>query len=82
MVGVSRSTMSAMISSAYGESFRDYLNRRRIEYSKEYMLAHPKATQEAIAAECGFKDGNLFNRKFKQLEGETPLSWLVRNYKG
>lgn len=82
IVGVSRSTMSAMISSAYGENFRDYLNRRRIEYSKEYMLAHPKATQEAIAAECGFKDGNLFNRKFKQLEGETPLSWLVRNYKG
>lgn len=82
IVGVSRSTMSAMISSAYGENFRDYLNRRRIEYSKDYMLTHPKATQEEIASECGFKGGNLFNRKFKQIEGETPLSWLVRNYKG
>lgn len=77
--GVSRSTMSAVISSAYGENFRDVVNRHRINYAKSYMLAHPKATQEAIAAECGFKDGNLFNRKFKEIEGITPLVWMVRN---
>ena len=80
IMGVSRTTMSGIIHSTFGTDFRDYINRRRIEYAKQYMLAHPKATQEEIAEVCGFKDGNLFNRKFKSLEGETPLSWLVRNY--
>lgn len=79
--GVSRSTMSSIVSSVFGMPFREYVNDRRIEYAKEYMLANPKATQEAIAAECGFKDGNLFNRKFKRVVGETPLEWLVKNYK-
>lgn len=81
-MGVSRATMSAIVASAFGMPFREYLNRKRIDYAKEYMLSHPQATQDAIAAESGFKDGNLFNRKFRELEGETPLGWLVRNYKG
>lgn len=80
-MGVSRATMTGVVASAFGMGFRDYVNRRRIEFAKEYMLAHPKATQDEIAGVCGFKDGNLFNRKFKSLEGETPLSWLAHNYK-
>ena len=78
MMGVSRATMTGVVTSAFGMGFRDYVNRRRIGYAKEYMLVHPEATQDEIADVCGFKDGNLFNRKFKSIEGETPLSWLAR----
>lgn len=81
MMGVSRATMTNVVTSAFGSGFRNYLNRRRIEFAKEYMLSHPQATQEEIAGVCGFKDGNLFNRKFKSIEGTTPLAWLARNYK-
>lgn len=46
----------------------------------ELKSAAPELIAE-IAGVCGFKDGNLFNRKFKSIEGTTPLAWLARNYK-
>ncbi len=80
-LGVGRTTLSTMINQRYGVTFRELVNRYRIDAVKNYMMQHPTATQEAVASECGFKNAPSLNRKFKEIEGETPLMWLTRNYK-
>lgn len=74
--GIGRTTLSHIISSQYGMSFRDLLNSYRIEAVKQYMMANPTATQEVIAYECGYKNASYLNAKFKDMVGETPLMWF------
>lgn len=76
-MNMGRTTVSNMINNNYGMSFRDVVNLYRIKAVKEYLLAHPTATQEAVASECGFKNAPSLNRKFKEIEGTTPLVWLT-----
>lgn len=75
-MGISRTTLSTMINVEYGKPFRDIVNHYRIEEAKSYMLANPKATQETVAFNCGFKNAQYLNSKFKEKEGVTPLVWL------
>lgn len=77
-LGVSRTTLSNMLGTHFGMPFRDIVNRYRIDAAKAYYLEHPGATQAEVAFECGFKDDSALNRKFKELEGVTPLVWLGR----
>lgn len=76
---VGRTTLSNMVNMHYGMPFRDLLNHYRIEAAKQYLLENPAATQEEVALECGFKDASSLNRKFKEVEGETPLMWLTQH---
>lgn len=78
MLGLSRSSFSALVTSTYGMPFRELLNKYRIEHAKQYMLANPTATQERVAMECGFRNAQYLNHKFRQMEGETPAMWLVK----
>lgn len=80
-LGVGRTMISTMINTIYGTSFRDLVSKYRIDAAKKYMLAHPNATQEAVAFECGFKDASSLNHKFKDSEGLTPLMWLTQQVK-
>lgn len=75
MSGIGRTTLSQIISDHYNEPFRTVVNKMRIEAAKKSMLANPAATLEQIASECGFKDASSLNHKFKEIEGDTPLSW-------
>lgn len=77
MLGVGKTMLSGMIQKTYGTSFRDVLNEYRIEAAKKYMSEHPEARQAEVAFECGFKDNSSFNRKFKEKEGCTPLTWAL-----
>lgn len=79
MMGIGKTTLSAMISQQYDSTFRDIVNNYRIEAAKRYMLEHPKATQEIVAQECGFRTAQYFNTQFKKLVGETPTMWLTSN---
>ncbi|MCQ2242933.1 MAG: helix-turn-helix domain-containing protein [Bacteroidaceae bacterium] len=76
---VNRTTLSNTINQQYGMSFREMLSNYRINAAKEYLLQNPSATQLEIAMECGFKSASAFNHKFKELTGETPNSWLLKN---
>lgn len=78
MAGVGRTTLSSLINLHYGASFRDVVNRYRIEAVKKCLLENPDATQEAVASQCGFKDASSLNKKFRELENDTPLLWLTR----
>lgn len=78
MLGISRSSFSALVMSTYGIPFRELLNSYRIEHAKRYMRENPSATQEVIASESGFKNAQYLNHKFKEMVGETPAMWLAK----
>lgn len=79
MMGIGKTTLSAMISQQYDSTFRDIVNGYRIEEAKRYMLENPKATQETVARHCGFKNAQYFNTQFKKLVGDTPAMWFATN---
>ena len=54
-----------------GGSFSDYINRRRIEISKE-MLKATDRTLADIGAELGYTESSSFIRFFRKFEGVTP----------
>lgn len=62
----------------YGEAFKDYLNRVRIEKAKE-LLIHTDYKIYEIADETGYKDVDYFINKFISLNGCTPTKY--RKYK-
>lgn len=78
MLGVGHSTFSTMVIATYGVTFRELLNQYRVEHAKKYMLANPTATQEVVAIECGFKNAQYLNFKFKSIVGDTPSIWLKK----
>ncbi|MCQ2334278.1 MAG: helix-turn-helix transcriptional regulator [Paludibacteraceae bacterium] len=76
-MNTSRLFVTNLISSTYGVSFRDYLHKLRIDYSKELMAANPFMLQEDIAKQCGYNDAATFNKRFRIQEGVTPKQWRV-----
>ncbi len=79
MLDIGKSTLSVLISQHYDTTFRNLVNRYRIEEAITYMKANPKATQETVALHCGFKNAQYFNTQFKKYTGETPAMWLASN---
>lgn len=76
-LGTNRLYISRLVNTTYHCPFRDYINRLRIEYAKDYMMQYPKATQEMIADACGFLSAQAFSHKFKQLEDCSPRQWIA-----
>lgn len=81
MLNISRTSISSLVTSTYGMSFRELLSHYRIEHVKQFMLANPTATQETAASESGFKNAQYLNHKFKEIVGETPAMWLAKQGK-
>lgn len=75
-----RTTLSHIIAQVYGVPFRQLVARYRIEASKQYMIEHRDAKQEVVAADCGFATAQAFNQKFKEIEGDSPRSWLSKQH--
>ena len=57
-----------------GEAFTAYLNRVRIDRSKE-LLRHKSIRLTDIALLVGFEDQSYYSKVFKKLEGITPLRY-------
>ena len=58
----------------YGESFKDYLNRIRIEKAVE-LLIHTDMKIYEVADAVGYKDMDYFINKFISLNGCTPAKF-------
>lgn len=58
----------------YGESFKDHLNRIRIEYAEEFLL-HTDMKIYEIAEKVGYKDSDYFINRFLALKGCTPTKF-------
>ncbi len=70
-VGLSRSYLSTIFKSELGLTFTDYLNRMRVEKSRELLL-NPALTLADIASLVGYSDQSYFTKKFVQLTGQSP----------
>ena len=57
-----------------GSSPLQYINRYRIEISKE-ALKYTNKSINAICIDIGFSDVNNYIRKFKEFNGLTPLEY-------
>ena len=64
----------------YGESFKDFLNRVRIENACQLLLQTDKKVYE-IADEIGYKDLDYFINKFISFYGCTPTKFRKQNVK-
>lgn len=58
----------------YGESFKDYLKRIRIEKAEELLMHSDKKVYE-IAQEVGYKDMDYFINSFITVRGCTPAKF-------
>jgi signal transduction histidine kinase/DNA-binding LacI/PurR family transcriptional regulator/AraC-like DNA-binding protein len=76
-IGVSEDYLSRVFHSDLGLSPWDYLNRYRIEQSKE-MLRHTSTPIRVIACQVGFRDPLYFSRVFRKLTGRSPSAYRKR----
>ncbi|HEX8377494.1 MAG TPA: AraC family transcriptional regulator [Pedobacter sp.] len=62
------------------KSFSDFVKEIRIEYSCK-LLNEEKITISQISFECGFNTLSNFNKQFRLLTGENPLTYRKRYQK-
>jgi AraC family transcriptional regulator len=58
-----------------GETFGDYLRRRRVEVAAMRLAAQPRTRILNIALSVGFGSGEAFTRAFKVRFGSSPTVW-------
>lgn len=75
VLNTNRTYVSKLVNLYYGMTFRDYLNAKRMDYSKQLMTDEPDASLDYIAAKSGFQSSTQFIRKFRETEGLTPTVW-------
>ncbi|MBE6768098.1 MAG: helix-turn-helix domain-containing protein [Ruminococcaceae bacterium] len=63
--------LSRLLKQACGESFSEYLKRRRIDRAAQ-LLAAGGASVADVMAQCGYNDPKLFYRHFKERHGVSP----------
>ena len=71
-LGISDRQLSEFLSKTYGENFRTYINRFRIEYVNDELLKSPDKKIIEIAYEAGFNSISVFNSAYKVFNGKTP----------
>lgn len=62
----------------YGESFKDRLNRIRMEYAEELLL-HTDLKIYEIAEKVGYRDSDYFINRFLAMVGCTPTKFRKQN---
>lgn len=69
--------LSQTFTTEFNESFNDFVNRYRIEYSKKLLKSskHNNLKIEAIAEEAGFNNKVTFYKAFSKLENTTPSKY-------
>ena len=73
-VHISPTYLSRVFKRETGTSMVDFLNRIRIEKSKELLAKHQIRLIE-VALQCGFESQSYFNRMFKQFCDMTPQQY-------
>lgn len=75
VLNTNRTYVSKLVNLYYGMPFRDYLNKKRMDYARQLMMDEPDAALDYIAAKSGFQSSTQFIRKFRETEGITPTVW-------
>ena len=74
--GFSRYTLSRMFRHHTGQTFTQYLNRRRVTMAEE-LLSGTKLPVTQVALQCGFNSIATFNRVFREVRGCTPTQYRL-----
>ena len=66
--------MSELVNEGFGENFAQFVNRYRVEESKQLLFSekHAHLNMVGIAFEAGFNSKTAFNTAFKKQVGMTP----------
>ena len=64
-----------LFSAWMGETFGDYLRRRRVEVAAMRLAAQPRTRILNIALSVGFGSAEAFTRAFKLRFGCSPTAW-------
>lgn len=75
-LGTNRTYMSNYFNQYCGTSFYDYVNRFRLEHSKN-LLTDSDYTYEVIASMSGFNSLSTFRRAFQMMYGCSPKQWRM-----
>ncbi|MEN3003971.1 helix-turn-helix domain-containing protein [Dehalobacterium formicoaceticum] len=73
-VSLNPSYLSNLFKKSTGQSYSEYLNKVRIEASKQFLREGLPLAQ--IANNVGFADQSHFIKVFKRYEGVSPSKWL------
>lgn len=73
-VGITPSYLGKLFKEETGSNFSEYVNRFRIEKSKQYIESGHKIKD--LFHEIGFSSYNYFFKVFKDVEGVTPQTYL------
>ncbi|USD61768.1 helix-turn-helix transcriptional regulator [Vibrio sp. SCSIO 43140] len=77
---LSVSYFSRIFHQQVGQSFRNYLINKRIEYAKQMLKTDSEQRVSSIAFSSGFNDLSYFSRVFKKRTGMSPSTY--RNLRG
>lgn len=73
-VNFSPNHFSAVFRSETGETFRDYLTRKRLEQAKK-LLTTTRLKCAEVAFQCGYNDAHYFSILFRKNCGMTPQQY-------
>jgi AraC family transcriptional regulator len=69
-----------LFSAWMGETFGDYLRRRRVEVAAMRLASQPRSRVLNIALSVGFGSAEAFTRAFKIRFGCSPTAWREQEY--
>ena len=72
---MSKTSFCTIFADITGTSFKDHLNRCRVEKAVEYLQAGEKVSSAGIR--CGYNDLSTFYRNFKKYKGISPHAYAA-----
>ncbi|MGG4448146.1 response regulator transcription factor [Brevibacillus porteri] len=80
-VGLSRSHFSVMFKKGVGESFGEFLDKRRVKMARA-MLDETTLSIQEVAERVGLPDAKYFSKWFKKCTGMTPSHYRFKQKEG
>lgn len=74
LFGYSSAYLGKIFTKSVGESFISYVDRKRVEHSKQLLLQNNLKVYE-IAEQVGYKNVDYFHKKFKKYVGQSPAEY-------
>ncbi|MEP0177774.1 MAG: helix-turn-helix domain-containing protein [Paraglaciecola sp.] len=71
-LGVSQRQLSEAINTETGQSYSQFMNKRRVDEAVKIIRQNPKKPLTAVIYDSGFRTKSSFNREFANLIGVTP----------
>ena len=76
-VALNSSYLSYLFKKCAGQSYSEYLNKVRIDASKQFLRDGVPLSE--IAQNTGFTDQSYYIKVFKRFEGVSPSKWRKNN---